>query len=202
MEALCRRPYQRVDGAVACPYPGHDAPEMGPHCHRHRDASRHDDPRGRRLTYGPSKAALEAFSAIMANDLAGTGVTWAAGARRQDPDPIFRERPLCGLTVIQGLKLRAHWTRPLEQRLALQPGGRADSTASRQTSARPMYSSRGYISACRSSARPRPALSNALPAASRDKARRRGICYRRLETLVGVSSPPSCPGRSSDMKTS
>src|SRR5882757_4575467 len=26
-------------------------------------------------TYGPSKAALEAFSAIMAKDLAGTGVT-------------------------------------------------------------------------------------------------------------------------------
>ena len=31
--------------------------------------------RGGSPTYGPSKAALEAFSAIMAKDLAGTGVT-------------------------------------------------------------------------------------------------------------------------------
>ena len=42
----------------------------------------------------------------------------------KNPDPIFRQRPLCGLTVIQGLQPAG--PRPLEQRLALQPGGRAD----------------------------------------------------------------------------
>src|ERR1700738_3977181 len=40
-----------------------------------RSCPRRGDLWGGAPTYGPSKAALEAFSAIMAKDLAGTGVT-------------------------------------------------------------------------------------------------------------------------------
>jgi NAD(P)-dependent dehydrogenase (short-subunit alcohol dehydrogenase family) len=70
---FCRRPQQRTDGAVAGSRPRHDAPDMGAHRQHHDELGtmiREGSP-----TYGPSKAALEAFSAIMAKDLAGTGVT-------------------------------------------------------------------------------------------------------------------------------
>ena len=72
----------------------------------------------------------------------------------KNPDPIFRQRPLCGLTVIQGLEPTGldHWN----SGSLYNP---EDGQTYRVVSAElrwPMYSSRGYIWACRSSARPRP----------------------------------------------
>jgi len=54
---LCRRPHHRTAGADECGGSGDDAPGLAS------------------PTYGPSKAALEALSAIKAKDLEGTGVT-------------------------------------------------------------------------------------------------------------------------------
>jgi NAD(P)-dependent dehydrogenase (short-subunit alcohol dehydrogenase family) len=73
MAPLCRGPHNRTVGADECRRAGDDASGLGPD-RQCDDEPWHDVDAGS-PTYGPSKAALEALSAIMAKDLDGTGVT-------------------------------------------------------------------------------------------------------------------------------
>ncbi len=71
----------------------------------------------------------------------------------ENPDPAFRQRPLCGLTVLHGLRPAGpdRWNTAL---FTTRTTGRH--TASRLNSVRPMSLLRAFISACRRSVRPRP----------------------------------------------
>src|SRR5258705_10905487 len=73
MAPLRRGPHNGAVDAYECRRAQHDAPGLGPLINVTTSL-------GTMLnagspTYGPSKAALEALSAIMAKDLGGTGVT-------------------------------------------------------------------------------------------------------------------------------
>ena len=71
----------------------------------------------------------------------------------KNPDPAFRQRLLCGLTIVRGLQPAGldHWNSGW-----LYNPGDGGHTAFRQHSVQPMCLSRAYIWACRSSVRPRP----------------------------------------------
>ena len=113
-------------------------------------------PRGRGLS---TAAAVQIFDC--SGQLCGR-IAWLRTARdtagrlardNKNPDPASRQRPLCGLTILHGCSPLDPTTGTAARSTTRRTGRH---TASRQNSARPMYSSRGYISACRSSARPRP----------------------------------------------
>ena len=73
---------------------------------------------------------------------------------KKNPDPAFRQRPLCGLTILQGLQPAGldRWS----SGSLYNPDDGVTYRVSRQNSARPMWLSRAYIWACRSSVRPGP----------------------------------------------
>jgi hypothetical protein len=104
-------------------------------------------------------AALQIFNC---SGLLCGRIVWPQNARdtagrpasdNNNPDPASRRRRLCGLTVLRGLCPVGpdHWNSG-----SLYNPDEGGHTLSRPNSARPMYSSRAYMSACRCSERPRP----------------------------------------------
>ena len=163
-------------------------------------------PRGRGLS--TDAAAVQIFDC--SGQLCGR-IIWLRKARdtagrlaRDDknPDPVFRQRPLCGLTILQGLQ-PADLTTGTAARSTTRRTGRH--TASRQNSARPMYSSRASIWACRSSARPRPCCGSRGSgrkdgaSAARAAGLRSGGTADNLHGHQGASCRPRSPGLSAGL---
>ena len=97
----------------------------------------------------------------------------------KNPEPTSRQRPLCGLPFFRGYSPLVLTTGTAARSTTRRTGRH---TASRQNSARPMYLSRGYIWACRSSAKPRPCCG------FRGSGRKDGASA--TEPWVGEAAPP------------